>query len=137
MPAGHGSNQATFKRTSDAHSGAFGERIDVTSYWSGDRKLLQLDDNGPCAPAVQGGHSYTFSAWYKSTKPTRFVAYVRNSKGNWQHWSTSNDFPAAGSYTQATWTPPAIPNGATRVVFGLDINAVGTLITDDYALTAR
>ena len=42
---------------------------------------------------------------------------------------------AASSWTQANWTTPAVPSGATGLSFGLNLAAAGSLTTDDYALS--
>ena len=41
---------------------------------------------------------------------------------------------AAGSHTQASFTTPALPSGATAIRFGLSLFRNGTLTTDDYAM---
>ena len=64
---GYGTNTFAWSRTPDAHSGSFGESLNVTSYTSGDRKLVNTQDAGACAPAVTAGRTYTMTAWYKST----------------------------------------------------------------------
>jgi hypothetical protein len=66
--------------------------------------------------------------------PTRFVLWYRDANGGWHSWTRSPEFAAASSWTQATWATPAVPAGATGLSFGLGIEAVGTLSTDDYSL---
>src|SRR5215831_14257462 len=41
---------------------------------------------------------------------------------------------AASTWTQATFTTPAVPAGANGVSFGLALIANGSLTTDDYSL---
>ncbi len=41
---------------------------------------------------------------------------------------------SAADWAQASFTTPALPAGATHISFGLALSAVGTLVTDDYAL---
>ena len=130
-----GNNAATWTRTSDAHSGSFAERVDLTSYTSGDRKLVTTQDLGACAPSVSAGHRQLLSAWYKSTSPTQIVAYYRDQIGKWFYWTSSPAFAATSSWTQAAWTTPAVPSGTTGLSFGLNLAAVGSLTTDDYALS--
>ena len=45
----------------------FGEQLTISSYTSGDRKLVSTQDSGACAPAGVPGHSYTVSSWYRGT----------------------------------------------------------------------
>ena len=41
---------------------------------------------------------------------------------------------AAGPYTQASFTTPALPFGATAISFGLSLFRNGPLTSDDYAM---
>lgn len=135
--AGYGTNAYIWTRLSgaaNAHSGNFAESLQVTSRTSGDRKLLPVQDSSTCAPAVTAGTRYTLSGWYKSTRPTGIVVYYRTSAGVWTYWQTSPNFAAASNWTQASYTTPPIPAGATAISFGLYLNNVGTLVTDDYAM---
>ena len=68
------------------------------------------------------------------TTVTQFAVYYRNSAGTWVYWTSSPWFAAAGSYTQAAFTTPALPAGATAISFGLNLFRNGTLVTDDYAM---
>ncbi|WP_340120989.1 Ig-like domain-containing protein [Methylobacter svalbardensis] len=134
--AGFGTNAYSWTRISgDAHSGNFSESLQVTSRTSGDRKLVQRQDSSTCAPAVTVGARYTVSGWYKSTIAAGLVVYYRTSTGVWQYWQTSANFAAATNWAQASYTTPPVPAGATAISFGLYLNNVGTLITDDYAMT--
>ena len=135
LPGGYGNNTFVWSRVTIAHSGSFAESLQITSLSSGDRKLLQTLDSGACAPAVTPGSRYALSAWYKSTVPTGFVIYYRDSSGSWVYWDTSPDFAAATNWSQAVYTTQVIPAGATNLSFGLYLSGVGTLVTDDYAMT--
>jgi hypothetical protein len=134
--AGYGTNTSSLARTSDAHSGAWAERLTVSALSSGDRKLLTLQDGGTCAPAVSGGQKYVLGAWYKATATTKVVAYVRTSAGAWSYWATSPAFAASSGYVRALWTTPALPTGTTALAFGLNLAQTGTLTTDDYSVSA-
>jgi Bacterial Ig domain/Polysaccharide deacetylase len=131
---GFGTNTFIWTRVAGAHSGSFAESLQVTARTSGDRKLLPTLDAGACAPAVTAGARYTLNAWYKSTVQTAFVVYYRNSAGTWTYWTTSPNVASAANWAQASFTTPALPAGATHLSFGLALSAVGTLVTDDYAL---
>ena len=132
---GYGTNTFVWSRVTSAHSGSFAESLQITSRSSGDRKLVQTQDSGVCAPAVTPGARYTLSAWYTSTVPSAFVVFYRTSAGVWKYWATSPGVAAAASWAQATYTTPVIPAGVTHLSFGLYLSAVGTLVTDDYAMT--
>ncbi|ABK02625.1 polysaccharide deacetylase [Arthrobacter sp. FB24] len=132
--AGYGSNTASFSTVSTARAGTKAERLVMSNYANGDAKLLQALDSGSCAPPAVAGHTYSLRAWYTSTTVTQFAVYYRNSAGAWVYWTSSPWFAAAGSYTQASFTTPALPSGATAISFGLNLFRNGTLITDDYAM---
>ncbi len=106
----------------------------MSSYTSGNAALIIKQDLGQCAPSVVAGDAYLVSGWYQSTAATRFVFWYRDANGGWHSWTKSPQFAAESSWTQAKWTTPAVPAGATALSFGMDIEAVGTLTTDDYSL---
>lgn len=131
---GYGTNTAVFSSSTAAHTGAVAEKLTVSGYINGDAKLLPNLDAGSCAPAAIAGHSYSMRAWYTSTAPTQFAAYYKAANGTWTYWTSSPWFGATAAYTQAVWTTPALPAGATAVSIGLNLFQNGTLTTDDYAL---
>ena len=131
---GYGTNGTIWSRVGNAHDGNYALSLQITSYSSGDRKLIPALDAGTCAPAVTAGASYEISTWYQSTAATGFVLYYRDSSGNWQYWTTGPDLAASANWTQATYTTPTLPAGATHISFGLYLSGVGTLTTDDYAM---
>jgi len=133
---GYGTNTYSWTHTTDSHSGTYGENLTITSYSSGDRKLVTAQDSGTCAPAVTPGHTYTLSAWYKSNVEAYFFVYYRNSSGSWVFWATSPKFAASSSWTQASWTTPALPTGATLISVGMGSDAIGSLTMDDFGLFA-
>ena len=60
---GFGTNTFTWTRVAGARSGSFAESLQMTARTSGDRKLVQTQDSGACAPAITAGAKYTLSAW--------------------------------------------------------------------------
>jgi peptidoglycan/xylan/chitin deacetylase (PgdA/CDA1 family) len=128
----YGTNRVNFIRVNDAHSGRFAERVTVTSRKDGDAKLLPLMDLGECSSQVATGRNYEVSAWYKSNVEVFFVLYKRNPIGQWSYWTHSPRIAPASEWTRATWISPAPPADAVAVSFGLTIDSVGTLTTDDY-----
>ena len=135
---GYGTNTFTWTRTNtDAHTGSFSENLDISSWTNGDRKMIVAEDTGTCAPVANPGHTYTVTAWYKqpagsSSKPN-FYAYYRNSAGTWTFW-TQISFPISTSWTQGTWTTPAVPAGATNISIGVGLENTGSVAIDDLAL---
>ena len=125
---------ARFAETRTAHTGSIGETVTMSSYTSGDAALMIKQDLGQCAPGAVPGDSYIVSGRYRGTVPTRFLFWYRDANGRWRYWTQSPRFAAASSWTQATWATPAVPAGATGLSFGMDIEAVGTLTTDNYSL---
>lgn len=132
--SGFGTNTPVFSTVATAHSGTKAERLVMSGYSSGDAKLLPTLDSTSCAPAAIAGHTYSVRAWYTSTAVTQFALYYRDASGTWVYWTSSPWFAAATAYTQASFTTPALPAGATAVSFGLNLFNNGTLITDDYAM---
>ena len=130
--AGYGTNSATYKRVKDAHSGSFGERVTVTSRTDGDAKLAPLMDLGECSSQVAAGRNYEVSAWYKSNVQVFFTLFKRNAVGQWSFWTHSPRIAPASRWTRASWISPPSPADSLAVSFGLTIDRVGTLTTDDY-----
>ena len=132
-----GTNTVTWTRTTDAHSGSYAENLNITSYTNGDRKLVTAQDAGICAPKVNAGGTYTVTAWYKvptgSVSP-RFFVYYRNSSGSWVYWTQSPSYASSSSWTQTSWTTPAIPAGATNISVGMGLASAGSVTMDDFGL---
>jgi len=134
---GFGVSTATFTTlttAAEAHTGTKAEQLVVTGLLSGDAKLALMQDLGTCAPTATPGHTYSLRAWYKATVTTQIDVYYRNAVGGWIYWTSSPYFAASTAYTQAAWTTPAVPTGATGISFGLNLISNGTLVTDDYSL---
>jgi peptidoglycan/xylan/chitin deacetylase (PgdA/CDA1 family) len=131
-PSTFGTNNAAYAETTPGHTGNTAVSVTITSYTSGAGQLLPTMYGSTCAPAAAAGHTYTLSAWYNATAVTQFVAYYLNTSGSWVYWTSSPWLAAASSWTQASWTTPALPAGATRIAFGLSLFSVGSLVTDDY-----
>jgi len=135
---GFGTNTFTWTRTSDAHTGSYGEQLTITAYTSGDRKLVTKQDAGSCVPPAVGGHTYRVGVWYKgswaATVNTRIVLYYRSGSGAWVYWTSGPLVPATGTWTQTSVVTPAVPAGATGLSFGLALAGPGTLYTDDYSV---
>jgi peptidoglycan/xylan/chitin deacetylase (PgdA/CDA1 family) len=141
------SNVATWSLTSDAHSGAVAERVDVPSWTAGDRKLVatQRQSESSCLAAVTPGRTYTMWVWYKgswayagpSATKVSIATYYRNAAGSWVYWQSSPLVAPSSSWTLASFTSAPLPAGATAISFGLAISGAGSLTTDDYALAVN
>jgi hypothetical protein len=139
------SNIATWSLTSDAHSGSVAERIDVTSWSAGDRKLVltQRQSESSCLAAVTPGRTYSMWVSYKGnwaysgSNPTKvsIASYYRNASGVWTYWQGSPLVSPTPFWNLAYFTSAPLPAGATAVSFGLAISGVGNLTTDDYAMS--
>ena len=134
--SGYGTNTYSWTRTNDAHDGSFAENLTVSSYTSGDRKMVSAQDSGTCAPSVTAGRTYTVTVWYKSTVQPYIFAYYRNSSGSWVYWASSAKLAKTASWSQASWMTPAVPTGATHISVGMGLNRVGSLTMDDFGLVA-
>ena len=127
-----GNNSVMWARTTDAHTGTYAERVDVTNYSSGDDKLIVENDLGDCSPTVTPGRQYRLTTWYKSSVPVSFVVFRRDSQWAFGFWLDSPTFPATSSWAQATWITPVIPSGTNGLAFGLALEgelSLGCLLT--------
>jgi hypothetical protein len=132
--AGYGTNTPDFSWSPAGGQAGGEETINMTSWTSGDAKLVVPFDNGNCAPTVTAGDVYRMSLYYESTVPVFITLYSRSTDGTWSYWTQSPDFPAADGWTQASWTAPAVPAGVSGASFGMTIASVGTLSTSNYSL---
>src|SRR5262249_12672763 len=122
-------------RTTDAHSGGFGERVDVTNYTSGAVRLLSQQVLGYCAPTAVAGDTYKLGVWYKGNVPPRLVAFFRNSVGAWQVLGQSAHLAQSATWRHGSWTSPALPSGANGIGIAAAVDSVGSLTMDDLSLT--
>lgn len=130
-----GTQTPTWTRTTDAHTGTYAERVDVTNYSVGADKLNVSQDLGYCAPTVTPGRRYTLTTWYKSTAPVDFVVESRNANWLYAFWAESSPvFPASSSWTLASWTTPTVPSGINGLSFGLSLAANGSMTVDDIGI---
>jgi len=136
MFGGNGEGQV-WSRSSDAWSGTWSQRI-VMSDREGNARLLSQQDMGTCATPARGGQSFHFTARYKGTSYGLPVAYYRNHLGNWVSWSHAPSFiEPTEEWTLASWGPPALPEDATAVSFGMSLLTEGEGYVDDLALSRR
>ena len=133
---GSGTNAATYTLTTNASQGTRAQRIDMTSYSSGARRLVSRQDTGTCAPAVTAGRRYTVTARYIANTQPVFTVYYRNASGAWVWLAQSPAFATTSSYALATYTTPALPSGATHISVGLSIINLGSLTMDEFTLVA-
>jgi hypothetical protein len=132
--AGFGTNTPTFAWSPTGGQAGGEDTINMTSWTDGDAKLVTTFDNGNCAPTVTAGDTYTASVYYESTVPVFITLYSRDSAGTWGYWTQTPTFPAASTWTLATFSTPAVPAGVTGASFGMTIAGVGILSTSNYTL---
>src|ERR1039457_4620029 len=88
MAAGFGTNSPTFTWSPTGGQTGGQETVNMTSWTSGDAKLVTPFDNGNCAPTVTAGGVYTMSVYYESTVPVFLTLYSRNAAtGVWGYWT--------------------------------------------------
>jgi len=131
---GTGTNAATYTLTSGAFDGNVAQRIDMTSWTSGVRRIVSRQDLGGCAPVATPGHIYRVSAVYKSTAPVMFTVYYRNAAGGWVWFAQSPSLPATATFAAANYTMPAFPSSATAISVGLSLVNLGTVTMDAFEL---
>ncbi|MBG6057082.1 peptidoglycan/xylan/chitin deacetylase (PgdA/CDA1 family) [Cryobacterium sp. MP_M3] len=130
----YGTNTPTFSTVTPGHTGTRATQLRVTGYVNGDAKWLPALDLGGCSPPATPGHAYALGAWYKSTVPTQIEVYYRTGLGSWTYWTASPFFAGSTTYQKASWTTPALPDGASAISFGLNLVSNGTLTADDYEM---
>jgi peptidoglycan/xylan/chitin deacetylase (PgdA/CDA1 family) len=135
--AGYGTNTPVWTRVTDAADGTYAQKLELTSRTDGDAKLIPSWDSGNCAPLVTVGSTYTLGVSYKSDATTFFTLYRQDAAGNWAWWTQSPTFPASAAYTTATWTSPPVPDGTRAVTFGLTLDSVGQVTTDNYSFVGN
>lgn len=127
-----GTNTTTFSYANDGHTGSKSVRTDITSYASGAAKWYFQP------VTVQGGQSYLFSAWLKtSTQPQVTVSYqMQDGTTRYERAPT----PLVTSSAATAWQNYAgiitAPDGAKTATVLIAISSTGWLETDDYSLTA-
>lgn len=132
---GYGTNTYTWSNTSDAQDGASAQRVVITSYTDGDRKMISPQDLGACAPPTVVGHTYQVHGWYKTNATVRMAAYARNALGGWSLLGQGPSLASSPtSYTRAAWTTPAMPAGSTAISVGFSQRSVGFLQGDAMSL---
>jgi hypothetical protein len=129
-----GTNTVEATRTSDAHSGAWAERISIPSFSSGDRRLIATQDLGQCAPSASPTNTYTASAYLKGEGTMRWVGYLRNGQGTWSFWAQGPLLSVGSGYEQTSWKTPQAPSWATAVSVGISLRSVGSFTADDLEL---
>ena len=115
---GFGTNTPTLTRTSDAHSGSFGEQISVSSVHRWRREAAdRRSRTGPARPAHARPHLHR-ERLVQDDGNARIVVYTRNAAGGWAFFAQqAAALPAASAWTQTTYTtPPAAgrDDGAQR-----------------------
>ncbi|MCU1675512.1 MAG: hypothetical protein JWM93_270 [Frankiales bacterium] len=131
---GTGTSTATLGYSSTAHSGVRSAALNVTSFSSGNRKVVIDQRTSGCAPKAVPGHKYTVSAWYQSSTQTQLAVYYRDSAGSWHWWAQSALSPARNTWGKLSLLTPTMPSGATAISFGPSILAAGWLLVDDAAI---
>ena len=131
-----GKQHFSWKRSRDAHSSRYAERVDVSAYVDGADRLQTEGDLGYCTPTVRPGHRYTLSAWYKSTASVRFSTNTRDDSFSspFLPWRTSPPFPASADWRQARWTTPPVADGINGLIFALEMAIDGSLTVDDFSI---
>jgi peptidoglycan/xylan/chitin deacetylase (PgdA/CDA1 family) len=129
-----GVNSYEANRTTDAHSGSYAEHIAISSFESGDKRLITTQDLGQCAPPAAPTHTYNASAYYKGEGTMRWVAYLRNGQGAWSFWAQGPLLAGATEYTATSWKTPQVPSWATAISVGISLRSVGSFTADDFNL---
>ncbi len=128
LQGGWGTNTAAFTYANTGQEGTRSMSVNVSSYTNGDAKWYFTP------VSVTPGTQYTFNNWYQSTVPTEIDAQITDTAGNITYaWLSSPAASSVWKQNSLTWTAPA---NAKSVTFFHVIAATGTLVTDNFSLTA-
>ncbi len=124
-----GNNISQFSYANEGQEGSKSISINITKYVAGESYWYFTDT------PVTAGNTYTYSAFYKSTMPTKVYLKTRTSAGVEIVTELSN-LPTASVWTE-TSSDVTIPIGVTSIVIYHSARAVGTLQTDTFSLTEK
>jgi hypothetical protein len=132
---GYGNNSFNWVRSTDAHSGLYGETLTVSSISSGDRKLLTGFSSTCSAPAIPG-HTFTISVWYKSTASAVIFAFTRRvgAAATSYNWWAQTSVPASSTWRQVSWVTPVVPSGIANLSAGMGLQRKGSVTMDDFSV---
>jgi len=136
-PGQFGVNQGTWKHALVPGTKKWAETVTITSYKSGDRKLLIRRDSGGCSPSVVVGNTYTVAARYESNSPVRVVVYKSDASGRWTYWASSPKTTPTAGWQTISFVTPAVPSGTTNLSYGVALAQVGFVSTTDYTMKAQ
>ncbi|GMA33044.1 galactose oxidase early set domain-containing protein [Litorihabitans aurantiacus] len=108
--------------------------LTITDHTAGDRKLM-MSESAQCAPTVDVGATVDLGVAYSSSAPVSLTVFRETPQG-WVYWGDLGRFPATADWAEASATTPPVPEGTSRITFGLSLDTSGTLTTDDYTLAA-
>lgn len=131
--AGYGTNTASWSLAPQPHGGKIAQSVKVSSWRSGDRKLL-TDQLGSGLPVIPG-RSYDLSSWYRTDGNATIVVYRRTTSGYWTYWTSGSRLVKSSGWKNAKYTTPKVPSGTVGISFGVALGSNGTLATDDYAMS--
>ena len=131
--AGYGSS-ATYSAAPGRGGTGRAAQLTIGAYSNGDRKFLQTL-NDTCAPQVTAGRQYNLKVWYTSTIAANLTVF-RHTAAGWQYWFDFDQSPPASVFTQRTAVTPVIPTGTDQISWGMGLSGVGTLVLDDFEMSA-
>lgn len=130
--AGYGVNTYEFSRVgSGAHTGVYAERLSISRWTSGDRKVLAGYDLSKAQIPATTGQRYETSVWYSSDHPVLMEAFYHDAAG-WHFWEESLYYPASAGWQQIVWRTSRTPAGADYWSFGPALTSEGNLTVDDF-----
>ncbi|AGL20822.1 Ig-like domain-containing protein [Actinoplanes sp. N902-109] len=132
---GYGDNSWAWANSSTPHSAPAAMQVSISSFTSGDRRIMTPQDLGACAPEIVPGHTYQMKAWYQSVGTSRLVAYYRDKSNRWVYLSQGPFLAPAATWRETTWTTPELPDAASALSVGLSLRSTGRIVADDFSLT--
>ncbi len=124
-----GTSATTLAVTHDAHSGNNALSVVSTSRSSGDAKWM------PDPVTVTSGQTYTYTDYSKASVPTQLDAAYTDSSGTVSYYYLSTVQPSTNWQKNAV--DLTVPAGEVKVAVLHILPTTGTLITDDFSLSAQ
>lgn len=122
----NGTYAATYDYLQSGHTGSHSLKVSLSSYTIGDAKWLTP------AIAVTAGKTYAVSDYYQTDTAANEVIIYDGVTGNYLAVLGAPTVSAAWNQFSAQYTVPA---GVTSIIMAHVIHGVGSLTTDDYAIT--
>ncbi|GAA3237379.1 galactose oxidase-like domain-containing protein [Actinocorallia longicatena] len=116
--------------------GRSGKRAASVTSANGKGAIAAVQKAG-CAIKVTAGKQYDLTLYYKTASAKSAVMlFRRTAGGKWVKWQYFPFHPASGGFRRATVRTAAVPAGTREIRYAMGLAGAGTLVTDDYKISA-